>query len=232
MRAVLTFLVVCGCGGAGSPPAKPLTPPPATPARPAGAALTADVVCKRVVELQAAKCGRFATITGDCLAEFKTADEDPSSKALMQSVGHCVIDNVECNQVMNCLAAVMDAQPAGAPQALRACNEPDAPGSVGIPKAEWDKRNGTNITKYSHAKSSKALPVEICGIPEENAWLGSLTCNDGSRPIKNSADAETFRKGNVGTAGRCGSIVDLYSVKCPEKSYDLYIDAYICALPK
>jgi hypothetical protein len=73
--------------------------------------------------------------------------------------------------------------------------------------------------------SSKDKPAEMCGVPEASAWLESLACNDGSRPVSN---AEEVRLGNVGPGGRCKSIVDEYNVKCPEKTYDIFIDAYIC----
>jgi hypothetical protein len=69
----------------------------------------------------------------------------------------------------------------------------------------------------------------MCGIPAENDWLESLTCDDGSKPFGN---AEEVRAGNVGPGGRCGSIVDQYVVKCPGgKTYPIFIDAYVCPKP-
>jgi len=87
------------------------------------------------------------------------------------------------------------------------------------------------VTKYSQIETTKASPVEVCGVAgAENEWLAQVACNDGSHPIHSAPEAETVRVGNVGGGGRCGSIIDLYRVKCPEKSYDIYIDGYICPL--
>ena len=88
------------------------------------------------------------------------------------------------------------------------------------------------MTKFSEARSTKELPIEVCTIDAENEWLSSLSCDDGSQPIDSHQAAEMARVGNLGNGGRCGSIIDLYRVKCPEKSYDLYVDAYVCPQAK
>jgi hypothetical protein len=36
------------------------------------------------------------------------------------------------------------------------------------------------------------------------------------------------RVGNTGTGGRCGTIIDLYAVPCPDKQYEVYMDMYHC----
>jgi hypothetical protein len=60
-------------------------------------------------------------------------------------------------------------------------------------------------------------------------WMLSLTCDDGSRPFRGFDHAHAARVGNVGKGGSCGSIVDLYEVPCPEGTYKIFIDAYVCA---
>lgn len=74
------------------------------------------------------------------------------------------------------------------------------------------------------------MPIEVCGFLAENEWLFSATCDDGSHPITKRKEAEAARSGNEGRGGRCGSIIDLYKVKCPEATYDIHIDAYVCPL--
>jgi hypothetical protein len=240
MRAVLAILVVCGCGGsshtAPPPPPQPHagSGAPATPTTAHTPAIDVAAVCNRIVDLATQHCGKFAEIGVDakqCVSELGPATADPAFKMFAE----CVL-NPSCEEVTNCLAAADQAAAndgSDANQKLRACKDrPDAGDAVGIPKAEWDKRNGANLSKFSQAVSTKALPIEMCGIPAENRWLGTLACDDGSRPITSSVDAENLRAGNVGEGGRCGSILDLYKVACPEKTYDIYIDAYICPLEK
>jgi len=139
----------------------------------------------------------------------------------------CVIQP-SCEEVKNCLTAASDSANQQQQQDLRACT--DAPGmsAVGIPAADWAKRNGAGVTRFSDAKSSKDLPIEMCGIEDENEWLVSLTCDDGSHPLKDHRDAETIRAGNVGSGGRCNSIIDRYRPVCGTKTYEIFIDAYIC----
>jgi hypothetical protein len=69
----------------------------------------------------------------------------------------------------------------------------------------------------------------MCTVREENRWLESLACDDGSHPVRN---AEMVRQGNVGEGGRCGSIIDQYVPECPGgKKYPIFIDAYVCPTP-
>ena len=241
MRAALVILVVCGCGGSShtAPPPRPPQPQADSGARGTSSttpSTTIDVaaVCTRIVDLAAQHCRQFAEIHDDaeqCVAKLGPETADPA----FEKFAACVL-NPSCEEVTNCLEAADEAAAndgSDANQKLRACKDkPEAGDAVGIPRAEWDKRNGANLTKYSQAVSTKALPIEMCGIPAENRWLGTLACDDGSRPIKSSVDAENSRSGNVGEGGRCRSILDLYKVTCPEKTYDIYIDAYICPLEK
>ncbi|CAN5906852.1 hypothetical protein BH11MYX3_BH11MYX3_12720 [soil metagenome] len=231
MRAGLLLILAMGCGGSTKPAPTPVTPPPpvadgsGSAAPPAvAAAPTPAAICKRITELKAQKCGSFTDLEIDevqCVGELAKAGNDP---ALAAFTG-CVVQP-SCEEVKNCLTAASQQAPEEI-QELRACDDRSKSyQAVGLPAAEWNKRNGAGVTKYAAAKSTKDLPIEMCGIREENSWLVSLTCNDGSHPIM---DAETARVGNVGTGGRCGAIIDKYAVKCPEKTYDIFIDAYVCS---
>jgi hypothetical protein len=72
--------------------------------------------------------------------------------------------------------------------------------------------------------------VEVCGIPAADQFLLGLTCDDGSKPFGDDVmKAKGARAGNVGSGGRCDSMIDHYVVPCPEGTFDIYIDGYICA---
>lgn len=228
MRAGLVLFVAVGCGGGST-----LAPPPAgggaavtkpgTGVKPSAPSPDPATVCRRLMELKTSQCGSFGNLQLDeptCVRELAGAGNDPTIKAM----GACVI-KPSCDEVTTCLATA----PQEAPR-LRACADASDGASVGIPQAEWDRRNGAGVTQFSKARSSKALPIEMCGIDAENEWLGTLACDDGAHPIQSHADAENARVGNVGDGGRCGSIIDAYQVKCPERTYDLFIDAYVCPL--
>jgi hypothetical protein len=62
----------------------------------------------------------------------------------------------------------------------------------------------------------------------EIEWLLALRCADGSRAFSSADEAHEARVGNVGSGGRCGRVVDLYEVACPERDYKIYMDLYHC----
>ena len=231
MRAgLLVIILAVGCGGSPKPqPTPPNTNPvntgsAAKPAQPVVATNDSHSACKRMMELKATSCGAFAQLPFDepqCVAELDKAANDPTIKAF---VG-CVVQP-SCEEVKNCLAAASQQANTEPSPELRTCTgENNGLAAVGYPPADYAKRNGAGVTLFSKAKSTKDLPIEMCGIPEENRWLESLACDDGSHPV---ANAETVRVGNVGPGGRCGSIVDKYRVSCGAKSFDIFIDAYVC----
>lgn len=226
MRALL--LVLCACGGASATrPAEPATPPATgAPQGTVQGTITPEVFCDRFLALQQASCEAFANVRmtrDECIAELNKLGDDPQEAAFMAQTGTCIVGFQTCSDVVKCLASLGPDE-----EHLRGCHE-DAPGkAVGLPKTEWDKRNGAGITRYSQAHSTKELPLEVCTIKAETELLASLTCEDGSTPIDDNEAAEMARIGNVGKGGRCGSIIDLYRVKCPEATYELFVDGYVC----
>ena len=83
-------------------------------------------------------------------------------------------------------------------------------------------------TQVASVQSSQARPVEVCGVGGELSWLIKLTCPDGSSPFASTQIAHNARIGNTGAGGRCGTIIDLYSVPCPGQTYEIYMDMYHC----
>jgi hypothetical protein len=112
---------------------------------------------------------------------------------------------------------------------LRECSARDvAHPRVGIPRAEWTRRKGADISTFRDATSTKEAPIEACGMDAQLAWLMAAECDDGSHPFRDPLEAEQARTGNVGPGGRCGAIIDRYEVHCPEATYAIYLDGYIC----
>jgi len=227
MKPVVVVMLACACGGpAATPPIKP--PPPANRTVATPTHITPERLCSRLGELKTQKCGVFGGLDMDgCAKLVKDGLDDPSNRPVIEAMSECALDLTTCGDVVACIGA---SQASGQ---LRACQEKsdDKLGAaVGVPHDTWKKAVKRDIAKYSQVKSTKALPVEVCGIPTENAWLASLACDDGSHPI-NDDTAETVRVGSLGEGGRCKSIIDLYRVTCPEASYDIYLDGYVCPQP-
>lgn len=83
-------------------------------------------------------------------------------------------------------------------------------------------RRGTGAKKLGDIATTKDAPIEVCMPVGEREWLASVTCADGTAPTSRQ------RSGSVGPGGTCGSIIDAYIVKCPEKDYELFMDMYMC----
>jgi hypothetical protein len=83
-------------------------------------------------------------------------------------------------------------------------------------------RRGTGAKTFADVRSTREDPIEVCMPQGERAWLKSVACADGSAP------SASGRSGSVGAGGACGSIVDLYTVTCPEQQYEVFMDMYMC----
>jgi hypothetical protein len=237
-RSILCAIVLAGCGSrpapvAPGPPAPPVPVEPPAARRPAASVVTADAVCDRILELHAARCEAFAGYELDragCLADMRRWLDERGAEArqAIQNTGRCLLEHDGCDEVTTCIAALSPDKPE---DKLRACADHDVYAAVGVPAAEWAQRKGAGAKHVSEASSSKEHPVEVCGIASELTWLTAVTCDDGSRPFANASEAHAARTSNVGAGGRCGSIIDLYDVRCPEGSYEVFLDAYVCPLP-
>jgi hypothetical protein len=237
---LVVVLGVLGCARSAKPVETTLAataPPPAAVAdQPAVAsAATAAIdplaACKRTLELKAQHCTGFDqlpfTDPQECAKELAPELDAPEIQAFFG----CVMQP-SCEEVTNCIQAVgeqLRAQDDDATPDLRACGDDATSGlPVGVSPSAFAARNGATAKRFSDVTSTKDLPVEMCGIQAENEWLITLRCDDGSLPLKNRIDAERVRRGNLGPGGRCGSIIDLYRPVCGAKTYDIYIDAYVC----
>jgi hypothetical protein len=101
-------------------------------------------------------------------------------------------------------------------------NRPDMFGPFALDEAQAKQRYGANARTYADAPTKKDRAVEVCGIPASRQWLKGTACADGSAAKQNG------RVGSVGQGGRCGAIIDLYTVTCPEGEYEVFLDVYMC----
>ena len=108
------------------------------------------------------------------------------------------------------------------------CKRPNMLGPVLLTDAQFKLRHGTGITSIDLLENSKARPVEVCHVRGQLAYLIALRCPDGSKPFTSPRHAHSNRVGNVGPGGRCGSIIDLYEVPCPDQPYKVFMDMYMC----
>ena len=200
------------------------------------AEVTPTAVCGRIFELKASRCelvSGYDLNPDECVADYGRSLEErgPEARQATQTAGHCLLDFQSCADVSSCFEQLDNDANNGAPEEYRACSQTEVYAPVGLSRADWAKRKGAGVERYSQAATTKADPVAVCGIPAEMTWLLGAVCDDGSRPFEDPAHAHAARVGNVGPGGACGSIIDLYEVPCPEGTYAIYIDAYVCPVP-
>ncbi len=232
MRRVSWIVLAMAC----SAPAKPIAPAnhaadrPAPPTAPTPAELAAKF-CDRVDALRAASCEDMAAFKlehADCVTQSNTTTMTNRQAArFVEGFERCVVESPSCAATGTCIQQLAGYDET---QNLRACADPADERAVGMRSTEFEQRNGAGVTRFAAAQSTKERPIEMCGIAGGIIWLTNASCDDGTHPIVDRETAEASRAGNVGAGGRCGSVIDLYKVKCPERSYDVYVDGYICPI--
>ena len=109
------------------------------------------------------------------------------------------------------------------------CSQRSDPyGAVTLTAPQATGRYGHGSTRFDQVMTSKERALEVCGPAGELDWLFATSCADGSHPFADRATAHGARRGSVGGGGRCGSVIDLYEVPCPEKTYEVHMDMYMC----
>jgi hypothetical protein len=229
MRTTYVIAVIaCACGSS-SKAIAPRAAPPAPPSNhvdPAAADdSSAQKMCRKLDTLHAAHCPKFEDflVGPSCPDEYAEAAKQPDMAPTALLLEGCLGQLDSCADVTACIDAAQD-------EPLRACDDKTIGQAVGVPRARWLRDTMRHAVKFSQIHTTKAEPVEVCGIGTENEWLTALQCDNGSLPFR-EASPETARSGSVGPGGHCRSIIDLYRVPCPEATYDIYLDGYVCPLP-
>jgi len=209
----------------------PVTPPD-DPAPSPPSALSPEKACERISLLRGEGCqwaNRFPPEIADATVCQRTMNQwfSPETEGHQQLEKLASCWSLDCEGAEACMVRIQSAAP---PPPPRKCGE-EGMGNVIVDKAEFAKRNGANVTKFADAKSTEALPIEVCGIDGEVEWMTRATCKNGMHPFKDAMEANTRRDSYAKVAGRCASILDRYTVDCPEGAYTVYIDRYICPAP-
>lgn len=201
------------------------------PARPpvALAQLAPEGACARFDVLAGEGCSwtqRFPPEfrqTNNCITSLKVW-VSPSTKTheQLQAIINCWA--LDCDAAASCMVNV---ESSGAPPPPRSCGE-EGTAPIYVDADAWAARHGAAIKRFADAKAPVDAPIEVCGVEGEVEWMTSTVCNDGSNPYGTQAAANESRDSWVARGGRCNSILDRYSVRCPEATYQVHVDRYVC----
>ena len=192
-------------------------------------ALAPADACVRIAALKGEGCAwanRFPSEFDDaalCARSLENwfSPSTPDHEMLARTVACWALD---CDAAANCM---IRAKSTAAPPPPRACGE-EGTAAVLVDAATWAKRRGADVTRFADAATSEQAPIEVCGIDGEVAWMTRATCKGGTHPFATPDDANTRRDSYMARGGRCNSILDRYTVQCPEATYTIHVDRYIC----
>jgi len=161
--------------------------------------------------------------TNNCVASLTSWVSPSTDKHVqLQAVINCW--SLDCDAAASCMVNV---ETSGAPPPPRNCGE-EGTAPIYVDAGAWAARRGAAIKRFADAKTTVDAPIEVCGIESEVEWMTSTVCNDGSNPYGSQAVANESRDSWVARGGRCNSILDRYSVRCPEATYQVHVDRYVC----
>jgi hypothetical protein len=232
---LVVALGVAACAGAQRPSSQGSSGAPSAgvdgTARRPRAPVDPSAICDRIADLKAQQCSiasDYSLSRDECVEDWRRSLEDRGEDARLAATtaGQCITGEPTCSGVGACLDAIV-----GADAGFRDCADRSSSAPVGRPRDEWDRRRGATARRYSEVPTTAAEPIEVCTIRDEMTFLLGATCDDGSRPFADYDHAHAARVGNVGPGGACGSIIDLYEVPCPERTYQIHFDSYVCPLP-
>ena len=213
-----------------APPANTAPPPPAAPTGPRE---RVEAGCTALVRVDQRDGCTFGTTTvADCVANLMTDIESlpPARSEVLAGAMDCIAAGDSCDHHVTCfqnaMATLQTMEDEGA--AVLPCNRADEFSPAQLSPEEYAARHGAGVTRLPDLASSREQPVEVGGVDAQREFLLQVTCADGSKPFSSADQVADARTGNVGPGGRCEAIVDRYEVRCPEKTYEVYMDLYYC----
>ena len=194
--------------------------------------VTPETYCADIARLVGEKCEALNTAPEDqdeklCVEGMRRAlyDRTDDAAEVANTIGRCVRNH--CDAAVECIAQARTSWDKTSHR-RRSCQDADTSGFVALDATQWAARTGAHAQRYSDVITTAARPIEVCELEGQLRWLMAMRCDDDSQPFHSLAEAHIARVRNIGAAGRCNSIVDLYQVTCPERAYDVYMDLYMC----
>jgi hypothetical protein len=220
-HALFTLILLAACGSSSKPPPQEAVPDPPEETLAGQAPVTmpgagdamddAARVCAKLLSLRDSGCPYLVEEADFELEECKTelrqaqAEDDPFAMA----VAACFHDGADCASSEQCIEEIAAAAAGDGGQGPQRQSAPAGP-------------------YFAQIKSTKALPIEVCGVEGQVLWLMDARCNDGTNPYDDFVAAHEARVGSMGQGGKNNNIIDLYEVQCPEATYKVYMDMYAC----
>lgn len=113
--------------------------------------------------------------------------------------------------------------PAPTPQGNAFCtNRPEKAGPFVLDATLAAQRRGTGAKTYADVDSTKAQPIEVCGMEGARIWLESTKCPDGSVGLQGG------RFDSVGRGGRCDTMIERFKVGCPDGTLNIVFAVHFC----
>lgn len=104
-----------------------------------------------------------------------------------------------------------------------ASNQNAPPPEPYVPPLQVPSADAPDVSQTSHEH-----PLSACGPVDSYRQVSEYRCRDGSQPLGGDPGAgQQARAGNVGP-NSTGHIIDLYEVRCPEGTVQIYVDMYGC----
>ncbi|MCX5744105.1 MAG: hypothetical protein NT062_16575, partial [Proteobacteria bacterium] len=199
-------------------------PPPPPPA-----SITPDDACARLALLRDEGCAWASRFPGEladpdtCIPSVEKwfAPETPTHAQLARMVGCWAL---ACDDASACMARE---QSRATPSAPRSCGD-EGTSPIFVDAATWAARRGADARRFGDVTTSVTEPLEVCGVEGEVAWMTRATCKDGRHPFATEEAANEHRDSWMARGGRCNSILDRYTVACPEATYTIHVDRYVC----
>lgn len=132
--------------------------------------------------------------------------------------------SLDCDDAIPCMISARDSRD---PEPARACGE-EGTAAILVDEATWQARRGVQAKRFADVQTSVEEPVEVCGIEGEIEWMMAVKCNDGSNPYGTMAEVNEGRDSWLDRGGQCNSVLDRYTVSCPEATYTIHVDRYLC----
>ena len=121
------------------------------------------------------------------------------------------------------VAAPPDAAPVVPPPGNPFCaNRPEKAGPFVLDATLAAQRRGTGAKTYADVDSSKAQPIEVCGMEGARIWLEKTRCPDGSVGVQGG------RFDSVGRGGRCDTMIERFKVGCPDGTLNIVFAVHFC----